>query len=226
MVRAGRLTLNVLAVFLLALSVRSGAAMRVLLVTGANKGIGLAIAKNALRAADDTHVILASRSLERGDEARAKIIAELGAAVRERIETLELDVGDAASVLRARDQVAARHAELYAMVNNAGVALDMPWCPKPFAPSVARETLATNFQGAVNCCEAFVPLLRKAGRVVNVSSGGGLMNTQRMSAEKRAWLLREDLTLEELQGAVQEFTGEYEAGASKADAGGGGETGG
>lgn len=34
MVRAGRLTLNVLAVFLLALSVRSGAAMRVLLVTG------------------------------------------------------------------------------------------------------------------------------------------------------------------------------------------------
>jgi len=40
--------------------------MRVVLVTGANKGIGLAIAKKALTTATDTHVVLASRNSAKG----------------------------------------------------------------------------------------------------------------------------------------------------------------
>ena len=49
---------------------------RRVVITGANKGIGRASVVSVLAARDDTHVILAARSLERGEAARAEIVAE------------------------------------------------------------------------------------------------------------------------------------------------------
>lgn len=145
------------------------------------------------------------------------ILGELGEQLASRIETLELDVSNQDSVQRAREQFVSRHSELHCLINNAGVALDMPWNEKPFKPCAASDTLSTNFQGAVNCCTAFIPLLRKGGRVVNVSSGGGLANTQRMSEGRRDWLLRMELTMDELQEAVKTFIRLYEQAAPGGD---------
>ena len=69
----------------------------------------------------------------------------------------------------------------------------------------------------MNCCTAFIPLLRKGGRVVNVSSGGGLANTQRMGEGRREWLLRRELTMDELQEAVKTFIRLYEQAAPGGD---------
>eukprot|EP00629_Pelagomonadales_sp_RCC1024_P001830 CAMPEP_0119289968 /NCGR_PEP_ID=MMETSP1329-20130426/39940_1 /TAXON_ID=114041 /ORGANISM="Genus nov. species nov., Strain RCC1024" /LENGTH=119 /DNA_ID=CAMNT_0007290783 /DNA_START=91 /DNA_END=447 /DNA_ORIENTATION=- len=86
---------------------------RVILITGANKGIGLALAARCVRDHDDTHVVLACRSALRG-EAAAKSIGE-------RCSVLELDVASADSVARAAAEFRKRGQKLYALVNNAGV---------------------------------------------------------------------------------------------------------
>src|SRR5678816_3540175 len=94
--------------------------MRSILVTGANKGIGLALAKEILRQHADTLVWLGSRSPERGREAVAGLIAE-NRAWADRLRVLELDVTSEASVARAKTEVAGAGAPLHGLVNNAGI---------------------------------------------------------------------------------------------------------
>ena len=86
--------------------------MRRVLVTGANKGIGLAIVEAILNEHTDTFVYLGSRDRARGDEARAKLGDRAS-----RVEVIALDVASNASA-----QAAAKKVErLYAIVNNAGI---------------------------------------------------------------------------------------------------------
>src|SRR5688500_9024543 len=94
--------------------------MRSILVTGANKGIGLALAGEILRQHADTFVWLGSRSGERGREAAAGLIAD-NRAWADRLRVLELDVTSDESVARAKAEVAGRGGTLSGLVNNAGV---------------------------------------------------------------------------------------------------------
>ena len=52
--------------------------MKKILVTGANKGIGLGIVKNLLREFPDTHLLLGSRDVARGEAAVREILSEMG----------------------------------------------------------------------------------------------------------------------------------------------------
>ncbi len=83
-------------------------AVRRVLVTGANKGIGRAICAKLLSEYDDTFVLLGSRSSARGDAAREAILAENTKLKPERIEVLELDVTSDESVSAAAGHVAER----------------------------------------------------------------------------------------------------------------------
>lgn len=94
--------------------------MRSILVTGANKGIGLALAREILRRHTDTFVWLGSRDSRRGREAVAGLIAE-DRAWADRLAVLELDVTSDESVARAKAEVAERGASLHGIVNNAGI---------------------------------------------------------------------------------------------------------
>lgn len=138
-------------------------APRIALVTGANRGIGLAIAAR-LREAGLT-VLLGARDLEAGRLAAESLGGEPGA------RAVELDVGDPASVAR----LPARVERLDVLVNNAGVALDAG-VPSPEADlDVVRQTLEVNLYGTWNVVRHTIALLRRSGsgRIVNVSSGMG-----------------------------------------------------
>ena len=77
--------------------------MRRILVTGANKGIGFAIAERILEEADDTFVFLGSRDRGRGDAAVERL-RQAGAGRADRIQAVEIDVASDESVdLAARD---------------------------------------------------------------------------------------------------------------------------
>ena len=52
--------------------------MKKILVTGANKGIGLGIVKKLLRDFPDTHLLLGSRDVARGEAAVREILSEMG----------------------------------------------------------------------------------------------------------------------------------------------------
>ncbi len=141
---------------------------RVALVTGANRGIGLEICRQ-LGAAGYT-VVLTARDPERGARAQRGLRKEgLDAHFQ------PLDVTDPASAGQAAAFVEAELGRLDALINNAAVALDPEDSLETVDPDVMRRTLETNLTGVLNCCQAFLPMMRKQGygRIVNVSSGRG-----------------------------------------------------
>jgi NAD(P)-dependent dehydrogenase (short-subunit alcohol dehydrogenase family) len=153
----------------------------VALVTGANKGIGLQIAKDL--AARGFTVLLGSRNLEHG-EAAAKSV---GANAR----ALQLDVTDHASIAAAAERIRKDLGRLDVLVNNAAIAYagnpgasfeEKLKAGLPSVVSVAemRTIFETNVFGVIAVTQAMLPLLREApaGRIVNVSSGVGSLTQQ------------------------------------------------
>ena len=98
--------------------------MKRIVVTGANKGIGLAIVKRLLKEFSDTHVFMGSRNAERGETAIEQVVSELGELVKSRLELLEIDVTSHESVQKAVKRVqtalGGTSGLLYGLVNNAG----------------------------------------------------------------------------------------------------------
>ncbi len=138
------------------------------LVTGANKGIGLEIARQLGR--QGVRVVLGARDEERGRQAVALLRAEgLDA------HPLPLDVTDEDSVRRAFEMLDAGHGRLDILVNNAGISDPQDGPPSGAAAGAVRRSLETNFLGALAVTQAALPLLRRApsGRIVNLSSSLG-----------------------------------------------------
>ncbi|MFW6049774.1 MAG: SDR family NAD(P)-dependent oxidoreductase [Myxococcota bacterium] len=169
------------------------------LVTGANKGIGRATVAAILGARDDAHVLLGSRSRERGEAARAELVAR-DPGWEARIEVLPLDVADDASVAAAAEAVASRHgtlpAPLYGLVNNAGIG---------DGDADLRTVLEINTRGPHRVCEAFLPMLDpQAGRIVNVASAAGPNFVSGCSPERQRALTDPDVTWAQIEALMQE----------------------
>lgn len=139
---------------------------RVAVVTGANRGIGLAIVRQLARRG--VRVVLTARDAAKGEAARTALAAE-GLA----IWFHGLDVRDAGEARAAAAWVEREFGRLDILVNNAGVLID-PKGARAAAldPAVVRDTLETNLLGALVVTQACLPLMRASGygRIVNVSS--------------------------------------------------------
>jgi NAD(P)-dependent dehydrogenase (short-subunit alcohol dehydrogenase family) len=128
---------------------------RVALVTGAARGIGLAIAQ--WFDADGWRVVL----LDIDRETLARTAAAWPRP--ERALALPCDVSDPEQVAAAVAQTEARFGRIDALVNNAGVAVFKPLLQTSFAEW--RQVMATNLDGAFLCTQAVAPLmLRQAPR--------------------------------------------------------------
>jgi NAD(P)-dependent dehydrogenase (short-subunit alcohol dehydrogenase family) len=141
---------------------------RIALVTGANKGIGLEIARQ-LATLHSMIVLIGARDEARGREAAGKLRSG-GLDVR----SVVLDVTDQKTIAAAEKQIASEFGRLDVLVNNAGVFLD-PVPPSLVTMDMLRRTYETNVFGVVAVTNAMLPLLRRstAGRIVNMSSGLG-----------------------------------------------------
>ncbi|WP_375287100.1 SDR family oxidoreductase [Sphingomonas sp.] len=141
---------------------------RIALVTGANKGIGLEIARQLAQAG--VHVILGARD---GDRAKAAV-ADL-AAQGLTVQSVSIDLTDDASIAAAAETIRSEHGRLDILVNNAGIVDPQDGPPSTGAPEAARRIMDTNFVGTLAVTQAMLPLLRRApkGRIVNLSSALG-----------------------------------------------------
>lgn len=136
----------------------------VALVTGANKGIGLAITQQL--AARGYIVYLGSRDKQRGLEAKAGIEGP-GLDIR----AIQLDVTDVDSIASAASRLKDEVGSLDVLINNAGIA-GQPMPPSQCDAQVLRDVYETNVIGPVSITRMLLPLLRLGQRrtIVNVSS--------------------------------------------------------
>lgn len=127
---------------------------RTVLVVGGTSGIGLGMARRF--AAAGSTVVVAGRRTGQVDD----------------LDTVQLDVTDADSVLRARDRVLDRYPDLDVVVTMSGVML-VEDLRDPAHLAAAETTVAINLLGTIRVVDAFTPHLvgRGAGTVITVSSG-------------------------------------------------------
>jgi NAD(P)-dependent dehydrogenase (short-subunit alcohol dehydrogenase family) len=148
----------------------------VALVTGANQGIGLQIAKELV--AHGLTVLVGSRNLENGEAAAKEVGPDAHA--------LQLDVTDQASVAAAAERIRSEFGRLDVLINNAGIShAGKPSVPLSEAAKSGLLTTAslddvravfeTNVFGIIAVTQAMLPLLREApaARIVTVGSTAG-----------------------------------------------------
>ena len=149
----------------------------VALVTGANQGIGLQIAKDLV--AHAFTVLVGSRSFERGEAAAKEVGPDT--------HVLHLDVTDQASITAAAERVRKEFGRLDVLVQNAAISntsklpgqsvAEYAVTTRPGNVSLdeVRTIWETNVFGVLAVYQAMLPLLREApaARIVNVSSGAG-----------------------------------------------------
>lgn len=143
---------------------------KVALITGANKGIGFETAKQLGQWG--YVALVGARDEERGREAEYRL-------QQEGLQTLfvHLDVTQPFMINQVRRWIEEQYGKLDVLINNAAVASDDPHRHQFLKVNMAamRETLETNFFGAMAVTQAMLPLLLEspAGRIVNVSSAMG-----------------------------------------------------
>lgn len=136
--------------------------MATIVITGANRGIGLEAARQLVEAGH--RVFLGSRDGERGEGAAEEVGAE----------ALTIDVTDDAGVQAAVDTVRAKAGVLDVLINNAAIVGAGKAVQETTADDLAH-CFATNVFGVVRVTQGFLPLLEKSANpvIVNVSSPGG-----------------------------------------------------
>jgi len=149
----------------------------VALITGANQGIGLQIAKDLV--AHGFTVLVGSRNFERGEAAAKEVGPDA--------HGLQLDVTDQASITAAAKRVRNEFGRLDVLVNNAAISntSKLPGQsveeysrlnrPSTVSLDEVRKIWETNVFGTLAVYQAMLPLLREApaARIINVSSGAG-----------------------------------------------------
>ncbi|KAK1752460.1 DNA replication complex gins protein sld5 [Echria macrotheca] len=157
----------------------------IVLITGANQGVGFFTAEKLATEHSNYHVILAGRRQEALDEA----VAKLNAAGLKNVESLVLDVTSDESIEAAAKAVEAKHGRLDCLINNAGISNN---AGQSDPRQLWLDIYNTNVVGVEYVTRAFIPLLKKAKgakRIVNVTSELGGMHSK---ADKNAFAHKVD----------------------------------
>lgn len=137
-------------------------ANKTFIVTGANTGIGKITAKELARRG--AHVILACRSKAKTDPVIEEIVRDTG---NSKVEFVQLDLGDLASVRRCAEELRARDIPFHGLINNGGLAGKRGTTKDGF-----ELAFGTNHLGHYLFTRLLLDRIKQAGhaRIVNVAS--------------------------------------------------------
>ena len=137
---------------------------KIVLVTGANKGIGFGIAKHL--GLSGWKVVITARDEQRAENAIAQLKSE-GIDV---LGWVNIELKDLEGIERAAKEIGERFSGLTLLVNNAGIPGDMSVDSEHTNLNDIRETLDVNFVGTWALTKALVPLIaQNSGRIANIT---------------------------------------------------------
>ncbi|XP_071994834.1 carbonyl reductase [NADPH] 1-like [Engystomops pustulosus] len=173
------------------------AGVRVAVVTGSNKGIGLAIVRGLCKQFQGD-VYLTARNPKLGEEA-VKTLNNEG------LSPLfhQLDINDPASIRCLRDFLKEKYGGLDVLINNAGIAFKVA-DTTPFGTQ-AEVTLKTNFFGTRDVSHELLPLIKPNGRVINISTMLAHSALAKCSPEIQEKFRSDSITEDELVKLMEKF---------------------
>ncbi|XP_071994836.1 carbonyl reductase [NADPH] 1-like [Engystomops pustulosus] len=171
--------------------------VQVAVVTGGNKGLGLAVVR-ALCKQFQGDVYLTARNPKLGEEA-VKTLNNEG------LSPLfhQLDINDPASIRTLRDSLKEKYGGLDVLINNAGIMFKAA-DTMPFGTQ-AEVTMKTNYFGTQDVSNDLLPLIKLNGRVVNVSSMMSSSALTRCSPELQERFRSDSITEDELTKLMEKF---------------------
>ena len=149
------------------MTIDSGLAGKVVLVTGGSRGIGRAIVERFAADGAEVHFYY------RGNETAAREVLDGIAAAGGKASAEALDICDASAVTAAIERLVERSGRIDVLVNNAGIVRDNLLAM--LSDDDIRSVLDTNVGGTFNVTRAVVPhmISKRAGKIVNLSSVAG-----------------------------------------------------
>lgn len=143
--------------------------MKSVLITGANRSIGLETARQL--SSKGLLVYLGSRSLEKGEA----VVKELQDKGYQNIKAIEIDVTNPDSISEARNTIEREQGKLDVLINNAGILGINPQTASETSIKDIQQVFDTNFFGVISVTQAFLDLLKKSDspRISNITSGLG-----------------------------------------------------
>ena len=151
---------------------------RVIIVTGANKGIGYSLIERLVKHPEPSTLILTSRNETLGKEAVEKLLSAQPS-IKENLHYHALDITKPESISKFAEWISQKFGKVDVLVNNAGVILKNEIDPN-FQPTVddIKNVIGTNFFSARALSDKLLPLLTEDGKIINISSQFGVWNTQ------------------------------------------------
>lgn len=151
------------------------AAMSIILITGANRGIGLELVRVFLK---NGHTVVATA---RQQEKAGELQSLVHDAPRDALTIIPLDVASDSSAAQAAKVCAEKTSSIDILINNAGVYPEGG--DEPFAEialELFQRAIDVNYMGAIRVTKEFLPLVRKGtnARIVNVSSGAATITAK------------------------------------------------
>jgi len=143
--------------------------MKIALITGANRSIGLEITKQLSK--KGLFVYLGTRDIEKGNT----VVEELKKEGLENIKAIEIDVTKPVSIEAARKKIETEQGKLDILINNAGISGEFPQNASDTSITAVQHVFDTNFFGVISVTQAFLGLLKKSEtpRISNITSGLG-----------------------------------------------------
>ncbi|CAF3797795.1 unnamed protein product [Rotaria sp. Silwood1] len=169
---------------------------RVILVTGANKGIGFEVVKKLVKESpiNNNIILLGSRDLKRGQDA----LVRLGSPTN--VYLLQIDISSRDSIAHATDEIKCKYGgQLDILINNAAIG------ELELTVESAREVFSINYYGMKTLNEHLFPLVRDNGRVINVASACGPNMLFEASKDLQEKYSSSTLTTEQLDCLVEDF---------------------
>ena len=142
---------------------------KIVLVTGANKGIGFEIARQL--AARGCMVILTSRDEVKGKAAQAQLKKNSLS-----VDYVPMDITNEESVQRAFNKVKASYGKLDVLINNAAILLKEDLSLLKNDLSILKQTIDSNAYAQLLVTKIFCTIISSGGRIIMTSSDGGSMS--------------------------------------------------